>query len=160
MGIALRRLRAVLPDRARGCGYRRYRRSPGLGQPSCSTSDRADARTTATGKTMSRIASSLTPSDVGRLRVASETCAYRLLDEGKELRWWHPLISGTQETVFESQRFDSRIGDQRIENYRKMASRRTSSDGFRKKEETEQTSLIWPTGLPPSSRKGETLSGS
>ena len=27
------------------------------------------------------------------------TCAYRLLWEGDELRWWHPLVSGDAETV-------------------------------------------------------------
>jgi uncharacterized cysteine cluster protein YcgN (CxxCxxCC family) len=27
------------------------------------------------------------------------TCAYRLLDEGKPLPWWHPLVSGDPETV-------------------------------------------------------------
>lgn len=27
------------------------------------------------------------------------TCAYRLLAEGKELPWWHPLRSGRAETV-------------------------------------------------------------
>ena len=30
------------------------------------------------------------------------TCAYRLLAEGKELSWWHPLVSGDPETVFQS----------------------------------------------------------
>ena len=30
------------------------------------------------------------------------TCAYRLLNEGKELMWWHPLVSGTQDTVVEA----------------------------------------------------------
>ena len=28
-----------------------------------------------------------------------ETCAYRLLHEGKPLHWWHPLISGEAESV-------------------------------------------------------------
>ena len=30
------------------------------------------------------------------------TCAYRLLAEGKELPWWHPLVSGDPDTVFQS----------------------------------------------------------
>lgn len=28
-----------------------------------------------------------------------ETCAYRLLWDGKQLKWWHPLVSGDPETV-------------------------------------------------------------
>ncbi len=44
----------------------------------------------------------LTPENVGRIAWLPETCAYRLVDEGKTLEWWHPLVSGTAETVFEA----------------------------------------------------------
>ena len=30
------------------------------------------------------------------------TCAYRLLAEDKDLPWWHPLVSGSTDTVVES----------------------------------------------------------
>jgi uncharacterized cysteine cluster protein YcgN (CxxCxxCC family) len=41
----------------------------------------------------------LTWRNVGRIRYLPSTCAYRLLSEGKPLPPWHPLISGTKQSV-------------------------------------------------------------
>jgi len=44
----------------------------------------------------------LTPQNLQRYPWLPSTCAYRLLSEGKALRWWHPLVSGDPETVHEA----------------------------------------------------------
>jgi hypothetical protein len=41
----------------------------------------------------------LTADNVGKLGWLPPTCAYRILDEGGALPWWHPLVSGSKETV-------------------------------------------------------------
>jgi uncharacterized cysteine cluster protein YcgN (CxxCxxCC family) len=41
----------------------------------------------------------LTPEKLERLNWMPSTCAYRLLNEGKELYDWHPLISGDSDSV-------------------------------------------------------------
>lgn len=44
----------------------------------------------------------LTPESVRALSWLPPTCAYRLVGEGKDLAWWHPLVSGDPATVAEA----------------------------------------------------------
>jgi uncharacterized cysteine cluster protein YcgN (CxxCxxCC family) len=44
----------------------------------------------------------LTPEDVRTLGWLPPTCAYRLVADGEDLKWWHPLVSGTPDTVVEA----------------------------------------------------------
>ena len=41
----------------------------------------------------------LTPQSIDQLRWMPSTCAYRLLNDGEELPWWHPLVSGERKSV-------------------------------------------------------------
>lgn len=45
----------------------------------------------------------LTPDKVHQFHWMPQTCAYRLLAEGKPLEPWHPLISGTRQSVHDAE---------------------------------------------------------
>ncbi|CAN5413001.1 YcgN family cysteine cluster protein [soil metagenome] len=44
----------------------------------------------------------LTPENVRTLNWLPPSCGYKLVAEGRDLYWWHPLISGKPQTVHEA----------------------------------------------------------
>jgi uncharacterized cysteine cluster protein YcgN (CxxCxxCC family) len=41
----------------------------------------------------------LTPHNIEALQWMPKSCAYRRLHEGRDLAWWHPLVSGNPDSV-------------------------------------------------------------
>jgi len=70
----------------------------------CSLLDLGECRCTDYGNRSARVPDCvrLTPQSVAEIDWLPPTCAYRLVNENKDLYWWHPLVSGTTETVCEA----------------------------------------------------------
>lgn len=44
----------------------------------------------------------LNPESLASIEWLPPTCGYRLVAEGRDLMWWHPLVSGTTQTVHDA----------------------------------------------------------
>jgi uncharacterized protein len=44
----------------------------------------------------------INPAKVRELSWLPATCGYRLIDKGEPLAWWHPLVSGSPDTVHQA----------------------------------------------------------
>jgi uncharacterized cysteine cluster protein YcgN (CxxCxxCC family) len=79
----------------------------------------------------------LTPESVRTLSWLPPSCAYRLVAEGRDLYWWHPLVSGDPESVHEAGI--------------SVRGRTVSEEGFTL-DEYEERLVAWP-GKTPRAKK-------
>jgi uncharacterized protein len=70
----------------------------------CRLFDAGSCRCTDYAHRLERVADCvrLTPQNVRTIPWLPSTCAYRLVVEGRDLQWWHPLVSGDKQTVHDA----------------------------------------------------------
>jgi len=71
---------------------------------SCTLLDTATCRCTDYANRHARVDDciQLNADNAETLKWLPSSCAYRRLAEGRDLAWWHPLVSGTQQTVIDA----------------------------------------------------------
>ncbi len=81
----------------------------------------------------------LTPRNIRRIVWLPPSCAYRLVAEGRDLYWWHPLVSGDPDTVHAAGvSVRGRVG---------------ASEEAVRDEELEDRIVQWPLRLPKAARR-------
>ena len=81
----------------------------------------------------------LSPENVADLKWLPPTCAYRLVAHGRDLYWWHPLLSGDRDSVHAAGI--------------SVRGRVAASEEELGVEHFEERIVSWPSRVPPRSRR-------